>query len=279
MHTQYYWHDLDRVIAKSNPRDCKMTFNVSRFCAELQILKKWKWPNWVEYCDEICTLILTRCSPRDRQMSFGIGRDFAEFKFWKKKKKKKKKKKNSETGPISGNFLNILYTHYYWRELDRGIAKKICVYNWQKLQATSLKNEYYIHKSWLVIVLQTVLYAFLFCRVYYFHLTRILPKYLNFAANQDFSDCGLIESGSIKTEPHHDKTNKRLVHPANTDQSHRCPYDEALGLWLPIKCTAKTGQTGRMCRLIWVFSGRTCQFVGFVVLWTKWCTRWSKLNP
>ena len=44
-------------------------------------------------------------------MSFGIGRGVAEVKILRKKKekrKKKKKKKNSETGPISWDFLNIL---------------------------------------------------------------------------------------------------------------------------------------------------------------------------
>ena len=33
-----------------------MTFFIGRGFAELQILKKWKWPyllKWVEYCDEI----------------------------------------------------------------------------------------------------------------------------------------------------------------------------------------------------------------------------------
>ena len=40
LHTHFYWHDLDRGIAKSSPRDCKMTFNIGRGCAELQILKK-----------------------------------------------------------------------------------------------------------------------------------------------------------------------------------------------------------------------------------------------
>ena len=52
LHTHYYWHDLDRRIAKSSPRDCKMTFNIGPGCAELQILKKWKWLNWVDYWDE-----------------------------------------------------------------------------------------------------------------------------------------------------------------------------------------------------------------------------------
>ena len=62
---------------------------------------------------------------KDCQMSFGIGRGVAEVQIL----------KNSETGPISWNFLNILiklcinmhkrgmHKHCYWRELDRGIAK------------------------------------------------------------------------------------------------------------------------------------------------------------
>ena len=29
-------------------------------------------------------------------------------------------------------------------------------------------------------------------------------------------------------------------------------------------------QTGRMPRLIWVFAGRICHFVGFVMMWLKW---------
>ena len=54
LHTHYYWHDLDRGIAKSSPRDCKMKFNIGRGCAELQILKKWKWPNWVTIVMKLC---------------------------------------------------------------------------------------------------------------------------------------------------------------------------------------------------------------------------------
>ena len=41
-------------------------------------------------------------------MSFGIGRGVAEVQILKKKQKHTHKKKNSETGPISWNFLNIL---------------------------------------------------------------------------------------------------------------------------------------------------------------------------
>ena len=54
------------------------------------------------------TLILTRCRQWDCQMTFGICRGFAEVQ-------------------ILLNLLvyldKILYTHYYWHDLDRGIAK------------------------------------------------------------------------------------------------------------------------------------------------------------
>ena len=43
-------------IKRSCQRDCEMSFFIGLGFAELQILKKWKWPyllNWVEYCDEI----------------------------------------------------------------------------------------------------------------------------------------------------------------------------------------------------------------------------------
>ena len=43
--------------------------------------------------------------------------------------------------------------------------------------------------------------------------------------------------------------------------------------------TAKTDQTGRMPRLIWVFAGRTCHFLGFVMrqlTWTPYvCLCWG----
>ena len=48
---------------------------------------------------KLCTHIdIDKISPRDCQMSFGIGRGVAEVQIL----------KNSETGPISWNFLNIL---------------------------------------------------------------------------------------------------------------------------------------------------------------------------
>ena len=52
---------------------------------------------------------------------------------------------------------------------------------------------------------------------------------------------------------------------AQSNQSLRCPHEESLGPLLYFKRTAKTDQTGRMPRLIRVFAGRTCHFVGFVM--------------
>ena len=53
-------------------------------------------------------------------------------------------------------------------------------------------------------------------------------------------------------------------------------WASALGPWLPIECTAKTDQTGRMPRLIWVFTGHTSYFVGFVMRWLKLFTSTNK---
>ena len=55
--------------------------------------------------------------------------------------------------------------------------------------------------------------------------------------------------------------------------------------------TAKTDQTGRLPRLIWVFAGRTCHIVGFVMMWLIYRSRnncgffslysafWRELGP
>ena len=50
---------------------------------------------------------------------------------------------------------------------------------------------------------------------------------------------------------------------AQSDQSLRCPHEKNIE---PLT-TFKTDQTERMPRLIWVFAGRTCHFVGFVMRW------------
>ena len=76
-------------------------------------------------------------------------------------------------------------------------------------------------------------------------------------------------------EPRHDKTNKVTVRPAKTQISLgiRPVWSESsLCAWWVAKDPSflhadseDSDQTGRMPRLIWVFAGRTCHFVGFVM--------------
>ena len=73
------------------------------------------------------------------------------------------------------------------------------------------------------------------------------------------------------------KPTKWPVPPAKTQISQGiwvwCPHEETLGPDLPNERTAKTDQTGRMPRLIWVFAGRTVillvlSYAGSVI-WNK----------
>ena len=85
LHTHHYWHDVDRKIAKSSSRDCKMTFKIGRGCVELQILKKCKWPKWVDYGDET---LHTHWYWQDVAQEIvkchlGLAKELPRFKFWK----------------------------------------------------------------------------------------------------------------------------------------------------------------------------------------------------
>ena len=76
-------------------------------------------------------------------------------------------------------------------------------------------------------------------------------------------------------EPRHDKTNKVTVRTAKTQISlgiHPVWSESSLSAQWVAKNprflhaeSEDSDQTGRMPRLIWVFAGRTCHFVGFVV--------------
>ena len=76
-------------------------------------------------------------------------------------------------------------------------------------------------------------------------------------------------------EPQHDKTNKVTVCPTKTPISLgiRPVWSESsLSAWRKLRPlgthsahSEDSDQTGRMPRLIWVFAGRTCHFVGFVM--------------
>ena len=76
-------------------------------------------------------------------------------------------------------------------------------------------------------------------------------------------------------EPPHDKPTKRHVRPAKTQislgirpawpESSLCAQWVAKDLSFLNEDSENSDQTERMPRLIWVFAGRTCHFVGFVV--------------
>ena len=76
--------------------------------------------------------------------------------------------------------------------------------------------------------------------------------------------------------PPRDKTNKMACAPSEDSGQPGRPHS-LIGLCCAFNGyqrtqaffmrTAKTGQTGRIPRLIWVFGGRTCHFVGFIVRW------------
>ena len=81
-------------------------------------------------------------------------------------------------------------------------------------------------------------------------------------------------------EPRHDKTNKMSVRPAKTQislgirpvwsESSLCAQRVPKDPKFLHADSEDSDQTGRMPRLIWVFAGRTCHFVGFVTRRLKW---------
>ena len=82
---------------------------------------------------------------------------------------------------------------------------------------------------------------------------------------------------TLRFEPHHDKTNKMACAPSeDSDQPGHPPsliigfavrMEVAWTLSYTVSASKDSDQTGRMPRLIWVFAGRTCHFVGFVMRW------------
>ena len=85
----------------------------------------------------------------------------------------------------------------------------------------------------------------------------------------------------LQYEPTYDKTYQMACASSeDSDQprhppsllSLRCALSGRLWTQAFFMRTARTGQTVRMPRLIWVVSGRTCNFVGFVMRWLKWQT-------
>ena len=79
-----------------------------------------------------------------------------------------------------------------------------------------------------------------------------------------------VITNSLLNELMHDKTNKITYAPSeDSSQPEKrllCPHEKSLGPKLSIEHTVKTDQTGLIPRLIRVFTGGTCHFVGFVML-------------
>ena len=82
--THYYWHGLDKGIAKSSTRNCKLTFNIVWGCAELKMLKKWKWPNWVDSCNETLHTpwYWQDVGQEINKCHLGLAEALPRFKFW-----------------------------------------------------------------------------------------------------------------------------------------------------------------------------------------------------
>ena len=94
--------------------------------------------------------------------------------------------------------------------------------------------------------------------------------------NQTSYYCSILFPIQFVHLSRHDKTNKMAVRPANTQISLgiRPVWSESsLSAWRKLGSLATqwvqskdSDQTGRIPRLIWVFAGRTCHFVGFVTM-------------
>ena len=84
------------------------------------------------------------------------------------------------------------------------------------------------------------------------------------------------------SEPRHGKTDKMTFAPSeDSDQPDHPPSwaESLLFAWRKLGSLATqwmhskdSDQTAQMRRLIWIFAGCTCYFVGFVMLWFIWPT-------
>ena len=77
------------ILTSSSSRNCKMTFIIGRGFAERQILKKWKWPNllnWVEYFDKLLRKHWYRqdLAQEIAKWHFSLIEALPSSKFWKK---------------------------------------------------------------------------------------------------------------------------------------------------------------------------------------------------
>ena len=114
-----------------------------------------------------------------------------------------------------------------------------------------------------------------YCHFYHF-------RELNMNARVDWHYSGHWQMSRQTTKP-----TKLHVRPAKTQISLgiRPAWSESsLSAWRKLGSLAihwvhseDSDQTGRMPRLIWVFAGRTCHFVGFVMRWLKYTSNWLEI--
>ena len=91
-----------------------------------------------------------------------------------------------------------------------------------------------------------------------------------------------LNLAGLKNEPPRNKTNKMTLRPAKTQislgirpvwsESSLCTQWEAKDPSFLHADSEDSDQTGRMPRLIWVFAGHTCHFVGFVTRRLIYCS-------
>ena len=113
----------------------------------------------------------------------------------------------------------------------------------------------------------------------------ITVKILNIWTPYKFAVVTLRFEQLKRYEPPHDKTNKMTVCPGKTQislgmrpvwsESSLCAHWVAKDPSFLYADSKDSDQTGQVPRLIWVFPGRTCHFVWFVVRWLV-CRRNSK---
>ena len=126
--------------------------------------------------------------------------------------------------------------------------------------------------------------------LYYVWEQRALARLCKCAGSPEPSLFACVMSSlswwSGSNEPLHDKTNKMTVRPAKTQislgippvwsESSLCTKWVAMDtIFLPAD-SEDSDQIGQMPRLIWVFCGCTCYFLGFVMRWLK-CRKQDKM--
>ena len=109
---------------------------------------------------------------------------------------------------------------------------------------------------------------------------QLIKSLCGYYADINNYTCHEQKHSKRKNEPPRDKTIKMACAPSeDSDQPGHPPSlirGFAFAQWVAKNPSClhadseDSDQTGRMPRLIWVFAGRTCHFIGFVMRWLKW---------